>query len=222
MLHRRTLLQASAAAAVGMPAGVESHQSSDRPVVALALGDGPGDLLAQSTYPFDFKQIKAIDLVSAIGAVRFRFTRDPGGFELPLAGLVILSFLGGRINSVRVNPHLGGLAEGAAIEVAASVHPRVEGAGFRRVPGLGKSIEVLPFELADRARPLDTTILVAKWMYGNDAILLELERSGSSNLERKPEPPSHLVRLRIENGPLTRRQSALVVGTGRDVVWKRA
>lgn len=193
----------------------------DLPTVAFALGDDPDALLRGSTVHFDLPAVHAIDLVPVTRAVRFVCTRAPGRFELPLAGLVAISFLGGRINSARINPHLGGLDEASATDLAADVVARVEAAGYQRVAGLGRSVRAIPFDLADRERPVDTTLLLGKWMHGDDAVLIELERSGSSNLDRSVDAPSHVVRLRLENGPLTRRQSATVNGAGRDVVWRR-
>lgn len=192
------------------------------PLVALALGDTPDALLAGSTFPFELDRIHAIELVPVTRAVRFRCTRSPGSFELPLAGLVAISFTAGLITSARVNPHLGSLTEEEAVGVASSVVPRLVEAGYRPVAGLGKGAEALPYQLADRERAVDTTILVGKWTYGDDAVLLELERSGSAGPDRRPGPPKHLVRVRLENGPLTRKQLAQVSGAGRDVVWERA
>lgn len=190
---------------------------SPLPIVAFALGDAPDALLRQSTLPFELAEVHAIDLVPVTRAVAFRCTRAPGAFEVPVAGLVTISMLGGRINSARVNPHLGGLDEAAAVDVAADIVSRVEGAGYRPVAGLGRSPRAIPVDLADPERPVDTTLLIGKWMLGDDAVLLELERSGSVG----QEAPRHVVRLRLENGPLTRRQSAQVTGAGRDVVWRR-
>jgi hypothetical protein len=195
---------------------------ADLPLVALALGDTPDALLASSTFPFELDRVHAIELVPVTRAVRFRCTRRPGGFDLPLAGLVAISFTAGLITSARVNPHLGNLTEEEATGVAFSVGPALVEAGYRPVAGLGKGAEALPYQLADRERSVDTTILVGKWTYGDDAVLLEVERSGAATVDRKPAPPRHLVRVRLENGPLTRRQIAQVSGAGRDVVWERA
>jgi hypothetical protein len=197
------------------------HLSSDFPTVAFTLGDNPEALLAASTFPFDFSQIHAIDLVATACPVRFRYTRAPGGFELPLAGLVAISFVQGVITSARVCPHLGSLTEEEAYTIAANVVPRVLAADFRAVAGLGTGLEALPFELNDKERAIDTTILVDKWTYGDDSVLLQVERSGSADLDRKPAPPMHLVRIRIENGPLTRKAIARLSDDGHDVVWKR-
>jgi hypothetical protein len=193
----------------------------DLPTVAFALGHSTEDLLRASTFDFALTEVHAIDLVPVTRAVRFVCLRSPGGFEVPVAGLVNISFLGARINSARINPHLGGLDEAEATALASDMLERIEAAGYQRVSGLGRSVKAVPFDLADRERPVDTTLLLGKWMHADDAVLLELERSASSNLDHAVSAPSHVVRLRLENGPLTRRQSALVTGAGRDVVWRR-
>lgn len=198
----------------------EGNLPTDPPLVAFALGDRPDALLAASTFAFDLFQIRAIDLVTVTRPVCFRYTRAGGVFELPSAALVAISFVGGVIASARVRPCGGDLTEDEAREAAEDVIPRIAGAGYRPVPRLGKGAQALHSQLQVRARHLDVAVLLGKWTHGDDAVLLEVERSAVSPSDKKPEP-GHTVWVRIENPPLLRRAKAAVSGAGRDVVWKR-
>lgn len=198
--------------------------STDLPLVAFALGDRPDALLASSTFTFDFFQIRALDSVLVTRPVRLRHGRKRGVFELPFAGVVAISFVGGAITSARVCPHSGSLTAEQAHAVAADVVPRITGAGYRAAVGLGKGVDALPSllaerEIAERERKVDTTLLVGKWSCGDDAVLLEVERSLAAG-EKNPEP-RHAVRLRIENATLQRRATSAISGAGHNVVWKR-
>jgi hypothetical protein len=193
---------------------------TDLPLVAFALGDTPDALLAASTLAFDLFQIRALDHVAVTRPVRFRYTRAGGGFELPFAGVVAISFVGGVIAGARVCPCAGNLTEDEARDVAAGVVPHITAAGYRAVAGLGKGVAALASQLQARPRHIDTSVLVGKWTRGDDALLLEVERAASSGSEKKPDL-RHVVCVRVENGPLYRRATARVSGAGRDVVWKR-
>lgn len=194
--------------------------STDLPLVAFALGDRPDALLASSTFTFDFFQIRAMDSVLVTRPVRLRHGRKRGVFELPFAGVVAISFVGGAITGARVCPHSGSLTADEAHAVAADVVPRLVGAGYRAAVGLGKGVDALPALLAaERERKVDMTLLVGKWSCGDDAVLVEVERSFAAS-EKNPEP-RHAVRLRIENATLHRRAAAAITGAGHNVVWKR-
>jgi hypothetical protein len=194
----------------------------DRPTVRFTLGDGIEQLLAASSYPFEIVELHDMDLVPVTRVVRCAYARSPGAFELPEAALVALSFRAGKITAARVCPHAGALDERGAGLVAEEVAARVEGAGWRRVPGLGLEVSAVSRELSDPARPTDTTLLVGKWLYGDDAVLLEVDRSGSAAPRGEPlPPPTCLVRVRLENAPLTKRAIDEIKGNGRNVIWRK-
>lgn len=219
-----------------MPEGLPP---TDLPLIAFALGDRPDALLAASTFAFDFFQIRALDHALVAQPVRFRLLRagrprrargaasraqppsdPPAGLELPFAGLVAISFVGGAITTVRVCPHSGHVGVEEARDIAAEVVPRLAAAGFHPVAGLGTGIESLPAQIQAKERPIDTTFLVGKWALGDEAVRLEVERSSPSSAEKRAEP-RHVVVLRIENATLQRRATAAISGGGHNVVWKR-
>jgi hypothetical protein len=211
---------------------------TDLPLVAFTLGDRPEALLEASTLAFDLFQIRAIDVIAITCPVRLRFVpaaalaapprrgrsrRDPrpeSAFELPFAGVVGISFVGGVITGARCCPGAADLTEAEASDVAASVVPRIEAAGYRPVAGLGRGIAGLSAQLQARPRHTDVTVLVGKWAAGDEAIVLEVERAAASAARKEPEP-KHVVHVRIENAVLHRRATAAVPGAGREVVWKR-
>ncbi|WP_437293138.1 hypothetical protein [Sorangium sp. So ce426] len=193
------------------------------PTVRFTLGEGVEALLAESSYPFPrLVELHAIDLVAVTEVVRCVHARAPGGFDLPEAALVALRFVAGKLTSARICPHVGPLSDAEAARVSEQVAALVGRAGWRRVPGLGTAAGAISAELADPDTPIDALILVGKWIYGDDEVLIEVERSGSAEVPGEPTPaPTSLVRVRIENAPLVERAIAEVADTGSEIIWRR-
>jgi len=194
----------------------------DQPTVRFALGDDIERVLSASSYPIHVVELHGIDLVQVTALVRVEHARSPGGFTLPEVPLVVLAFHAGKLTGARLCPHAGPFDDAGAAAAGERVAAIVEEAGWRRVPGLGVPPDAVLAELSDPARPVDTRVLVGKWMYGDDAVLLEVDRSGSAVVPGEPpSPPISRVRMRIENAPLTKRAIGEVEGSGRNVIWRR-
>ena len=98
----------------------------------------------------------------------------------------------------------------------------VERAGWTRLPGIGMEASAVTTRLSDPSRPGDTRLIVGKWMYGNDAVFVEVNRSSHAHARGEaPPPPTSVVRVRLENGPLAKQAIAEVQGDGKRVVWRK-